>query len=66
METWLPKLERSLEIAAETGHDDFRCFLSAEAPPLPNQQSVPEGILQSSIKVSNEPPSDANSASLSA
>ena len=46
METWLPKLERALEIAAETGHDDFRCFLSAEAPPLPTQQSVPEGIMQ--------------------
>ena len=43
MESWLPKLERALEIAAETGHDDFRCFLSAEAPPLPDQQSVPEG-----------------------
>jgi len=61
MESWLPKLERSLEIAAETGHDDFRCFLSAEAPPLPTQQSVPEGILQASIKVSNEPPSDLKS-----
>ena len=46
METWLPKLERALEIAAETGHDDFRCFLSAEAPPLPDNQSVPEGIMQ--------------------
>ena len=61
METWLPKLERALEIAAETGHDDFRCFLSAEAPPLPTQQSVPEGILQASIKVANEPPSDLKS-----
>ena len=61
MESWLPKLERALEIAAETGHDDFRCFLSAEAPPLPTQQSVPEGILQASIKVSNEPPSDLKS-----
>ena len=61
METWLPKLERSLEIAAETGHDDFRCFLSAEPPPLPDKQSVPEGIMQASIKVSNEPPSDLKS-----
>ena len=61
METWLPKLERALEICAETGHDDFRCFLSAEAPPLPTTQSVPEGIMQSSIKVSNEPPSDLKS-----
>ena len=58
MESWLPKLERKLEIAAEDGHDDFRCFLSAEPPPLPWQQSVPEGILQASIKVANEPPAD--------
>eukprot|EP00966_Prymnesium_polylepis_P176410 4083480-Prymnesium_polylepis.1 len=50
MESWLPRLERQLELAAEDGHDDFRCFLSAEPPPLPFQQSVPEGIMQSSIK----------------
>jgi len=61
MESWLPQLERKLEIAAETGHDDFRCFLSAEPPPLPYQQSIPEGIMQSSIKVANEPPADLKS-----
>jgi len=58
MQSWLPKLERKLEIAGESGHDDFRCFLSAEPPPLPDQQTVPEGILQSAIKVANEPPAD--------
>ena len=58
MQSWLPTLERRLEIAAESGHDDFRCFLSAEPPPLPDQQTVPEGILQAAIKVANEPPAD--------
>lgn len=30
MQAWLPKLERKLEIAAESAHGDFRCFFSAE------------------------------------
>lgn len=30
MQAWLPKLERKLEIAAESSHADFRCFFSAE------------------------------------
>ncbi|KAL3927056.1 MAG: hypothetical protein SGPRY_002999 [Prymnesium sp.] len=61
MQSWLPTLERQLEMAAESGHDDFRCFLSAEPPPLPHQQTIPEGILQASIKVANEPPADLKS-----
>ena len=46
MQSWLPTLERKLEVAAESGHDDFRCYLSAEPPPLHDQQTIPEGILQ--------------------
>mmetsp|Transcript_34548 Transcript_34548/g.103510 ORF Transcript_34548/g.103510 Transcript_34548/m.103510 type:complete len:2592 (+) Transcript_34548:5875-13650(+) len=61
MQSWLPILERKLEIAAEVGHKNFRCFLSAEPPPLPDMQTVPEGIMQSSIKVANEPPTDIKS-----
>jgi len=57
MQSWLPTLERKLEMAAE-GHEDFRAFLSAEPPPLPDMQTVPEGIMQSSVKVANEPPTD--------
>eukprot|EP00965_Chrysotila_dentata_P120570 3987237-Pleurochrysis_carterae.AAC.2 len=61
MQSWLPILERKLEIAAEIGHPEFRCFLTAEPPPLADMQTVPEGIMQSSIKVANEPPTDIKS-----
>jgi dynein heavy chain len=61
MQSWLPILERKLEIAAEDGHEDFRCFVTAEPPPLPDMQTVPEGIMQSSIKVANEPATDIKS-----
>jgi dynein heavy chain len=56
MQNWVPILERKLEIAAEKGHKNFRCFLSAEPPPLPYMKIVPESIMQSSIKIANEPP----------
>lgn len=35
MQTWLTRLERQLEMVQETAHKDFRCFISAEPPPLP-------------------------------
>jgi dynein heavy chain len=56
MQSWLGTLERKLEIAAEKGHATFRCFLSAEPPPIPSMKVVPESIMQSSIKIANEPP----------
>ncbi len=62
MQGWIPKLERKLEIAAETAHPDFRCFFSAE--PIngaPHAKIIPESILQTCIKISNEPPSDMKS-----
>jgi dynein heavy chain, axonemal len=46
MQGWLPMLERKLEISAEIGHPDFRCFLTAEPPGLPDQMTIREGILQ--------------------
>jgi hypothetical protein len=125
MQGWIPRLERKLEIAAETAHSDFRCFFSAEpingAPHVscycaaqpnidgcylpserhiqlhvvgvihvllvsgsnaahiftlsenkslscsccvfvhPQAKIVPESILQTCIKISNEPPSDMKS-----
>ena len=51
MQAWLPILERKLEIAQESGHEDFRCFLTAEPPALPDQMLIPEGIMQAAIKV---------------
>jgi dynein heavy chain len=64
MQSWLPALERRLEVCAENGHDDFRCFISAEQPmfagkPAPMVRTIPESILQSCIKVANEAPADA-------
>jgi dynein heavy chain len=61
MSTWLPTLERTLEIVSETAHQDFRCFISAEPPPMPNWKNMPESLLQSCIKVANEAPSDLKS-----
>ena len=55
MSLWVKNLERKLEQSQEGSHFDFRCFLSSEPPPLPNQQTIPEAILQNSIKVSNQP-----------
>ncbi len=50
--------ERDLEIVCENVHDNFRCFISSEPPPLPFMQIIPESILQNSIKISNEAPQD--------
>ena len=61
MQAWLPILERKLEIASEQGHVDFRCFVTAEPPGLPDQMLIPEGIMQSAIKVACEPPTDVKS-----
>jgi len=54
-------LERKLEIAMEIAHEDFRCFVTAEPPGLPDQMLIPEGIMQAAIKVANEPPTDVKS-----
>ncbi|GMH98843.1 hypothetical protein TrLO_g14194 [Triparma laevis f. longispina] len=61
MQSWLPTLDRKLEVCAETAHASFRCFISAEAPPLPTMKNIPEALLQACIKVSNEAPADLKS-----
>ncbi|KAL8008331.1 putative AAA+ ATPase domain, dynein heavy chain region D6 P-loop domain, immunoglobulin-like protein [Plasmopara halstedii] len=62
MQSWLPTLERQLEeVAIEGAHDLFRCYISAEPPPLPDMLNIPESLLQSCIKVANEAPSDIQS-----
>lgn len=60
MVTWMKVFERQLEIVTESEDLDpnFRCFISSEPPPLPDMEIIPESILQNSIKVSNEAPSD--------
>ena len=61
MTDWLPLMERALEKAAEHAHQDFRCFISAEPPPLAHMKILPESLLQSCIKVMNEAPADLKS-----
>jgi len=59
MQSWMKDFERQLEIVHEEGaHDEFRCFVSSEPPPLPHMEIIPESILQNSIKVANEAPQD--------
>lgn len=61
MQSWVPKLERMLEMVQENAHPDFRCFISAEPPPVSSWKNMPESLLQGSVKVANEAPSDIKS-----
>lgn len=54
---WLSTLEKKMEEAANTAHSDYRLFISAEPAASPEYHIIPQGILQSSIKITNEPPS---------
>ncbi|KAH8084959.1 hypothetical protein JL720_7667 [Aureococcus anophagefferens] len=61
MTSWVPQLERLLEVVQESAHDDFRCFISAEPPGMAGMKNMPESLLQSCVKVSNEAPADIKS-----
>ena len=53
---WLSTLEKKLEQNWEHSHKKYRVFLSAEPAPSPDSHIIPQGILESSIKITNEPP----------
>uniref|UniRef100_A0A803Y768 AAA+ ATPase domain-containing protein n=1 Tax=Meleagris gallopavo TaxID=9103 RepID=A0A803Y768_MELGA len=53
---WLRSLEKKLEQHSEGSHRDFRVFISAEPAPCPESHIIPQGILENSIKITNEPP----------
>ncbi|CAG9581710.1 unnamed protein product [Danaus chrysippus] len=53
---WLPSLEKKMESFAGGCHPDFRLFMSAEPAATPAAHIIPQGILESSIKITNEPP----------
>jgi len=61
MQSWVPRLERLLEVVQETAHPDFRCFISAEPPPIPAMKNMPESLMQGAIKIANEAPADIKS-----
>ncbi|XP_061150392.1 dynein axonemal heavy chain 11 [Syngnathus typhle] len=53
---WLGSLEKLLERYCEGSHPDYRVFMSAEPAPSTQEHIIPQGILENSIKVTNEPP----------
>ncbi|XP_034662377.1 dynein beta chain, ciliary [Drosophila subobscura] len=58
---WLPTLEKLIErivlqAEGQQGESNFRLFISAEPAPDPQYHIIPQGILESSLKVVNEPP----------
>ena len=61
MSKWLPTLEGALEGYAESAHEHFRVFLAAEPHPDPHAKTIPQGILESSLKIINMPPSSLKS-----
>lgn len=56
MRKWLPALEKKLEHYSEGSHDNYRVFISAEPAATASAHIIPQGILESSIKITNEPP----------
>lgn len=53
---WLPNLEKKIETITENPHEDFRLFLSAEPAASVEYHVLPQGILESAVKITNEPP----------
>ncbi|XP_047669676.1 dynein axonemal heavy chain 11 [Tachysurus fulvidraco] len=53
---WLGNLEKLLERCCQSSHPDYRVFMSAEQAPTPQEHIIPQGILENSIKITNEPP----------
>ena len=53
---WLPILEKKLEEYGEGSHPSLRIYVSAEPAGTPESHIIPQGILENSIKITNEPP----------
>ncbi|VVC95211.1 unnamed protein product, partial [Leptidea sinapis] len=53
---WLPSLEKKMESYAHGYHEEYRLFMSAEPAATAAAHIIPQGILESSIKITNEPP----------
>ena len=56
VKSWLPSLEKKIEEQAEGAHADYRLFLSADPASNPANHIIPQSILETSIKITNEPP----------
>ncbi|XP_046391607.1 dynein beta chain, ciliary-like [Ischnura elegans] len=54
--SWLSSLEKKLEQHSENAHHSYRVYMSAEPASSPESHIIPQGILEMSIKITNEPP----------
>ena len=57
MAKWLAKLEKKVEEYSTGSNPAYRLYISAEPAPTADSHIIPQGILQASIKITNEPPS---------
>lgn len=53
---WLAKLEKMLEQCCVGSDESYRVYMSAEPAADVSGHIIPQGILESSIKITNEPP----------
>ncbi|KAK6632535.1 hypothetical protein RUM43_013303 [Polyplax serrata] len=56
VKNWLPTLEKKMEQCMDGAHDHYRLFISAEPAACAEYHIMPQGILESAIKITNEPP----------
>lgn len=60
--SWLPTLNGIIEETEEiASHSDYRLFISAEPAVSADDHQIPQGILESSLKITNEPPTGMKS-----
>nr|XP_019948992.1 PREDICTED: dynein heavy chain 11, axonemal [Paralichthys olivaceus] len=59
---WLPSLDSLLETAAVDSHPNYRVFITGEPASSPEKHVIPRGILENSIKITNEPPTGMNAS----
>merc|ERR1711881_516915 len=53
---WLSTLEKMVEKYSVGSHEAYRVYISAEPAGTRESHIIPQGILESSIKITNEPP----------
>lgn len=49
-------MEKKLEEFSQDSHEAYRVFVSAEPSATAESHIIPQGILESAIKITNEPP----------
>ena len=56
VKSWLPSLEKKIEEMSEGANTNYRLFLSADPASSPANHIIPQSILETAIKITNEPP----------